>query len=215
MAEGKFIAVEGIDGSGITTQAKMLSDTLASDGHNALLTREPTEGPVGSIIGHILRGRLKGFDSEQSEQGMALLFAADRLDHLTSVVEPALRDSIHVVTQRYYLSTLAYQSEHLDVEWIWSLNQYARHPDITIFLSVPSRVADQRIPARWERQRYEQTPNLEKVSSRFEEAMAFLRQQGANIIEIDGAQPVDDVHALVKQAAQECLGVVTPQGALL
>ena len=212
MAEGKFIAIEGIDGSGISTQAQLLSDTLTADGHKALLTREPTEGPVGSVIGQILQKRLSGFESEQT---MALLFAADRLDHLSSTVDLALRDSINVVSQRYYLSTLAYQSEHLDLDWIWAVNMHARTPDLTIYLSVPSRVADARIPSRWVRQRYESTDNLRRVSDRFEAAIAFLRDQGAHIVEVDGTLAVGDVHAQVWRATQESLGIATPQGALL
>ena len=210
MAEGKFIVVEGIDGAGITTQASRLVTALQADGLNALLTREPSDGPVGSVIGQALRHRV----NLDSEDVMALLFAADRLDHLEQTVVPSLDDSIHVVSQRYYLSSLAYQSESLGLDWIWSLNERARTPDLVIYLSVPFRLADKRIPARWERQRYEATENLRSVSARFNDAIHFLRDKGVAVTQIDGTGTIDEVRKDVYHAAQETLGTGTPQGTL-
>src|ERR1041384_7780824 len=111
---GVFIVVEGVDGCGSTTHSRLLAKALKANGRETLLTCEPTNGPIGGVLCQILSRRLflgdptgpRGFGWTT----MALLFAADRLDHLDSLVLPALEDGAVVVSDRYDLSSLAYQS---------------------------------------------------------------------------------------------------------
>lgn len=150
---GLFVVVEGVDGCGSTTHSRLLAKALRSSGREVVLTCEPTNGPVGGLIRQILQRRLFVADVSGPRgfawSTMALLFAADRLDHLDSVVIPALRDGAIVVSDRYDLSSLAYQSatapDGEDVlPWIRELNARALRPDLTIVIDVPSQVAEER-----------------------------------------------------------------------
>src|SRR6266542_2004506 len=101
---GRFIALEGLDGAGISTQARRLAARLDKAGVNYYVTREPTDGPVGSQIRLALTGRLK-----VDPTTLALMFAADRSDHINHAVLPRLEAGVHVVSERGVLSSLAYQ----------------------------------------------------------------------------------------------------------
>src|SRR5512139_742195 len=114
MIEGLFIAIEGIDGAGTTTQAKLLFDGLRARGLPVHLTREPSDGPIGVLIRQILTGRVvvPGLQGPRAPDWatMALLFAADRLDHVEAEIAPNLADGVTVVSDRYDYSSVAYQS---------------------------------------------------------------------------------------------------------
>src|SRR5262245_60789906 len=150
MTEGAFIVVEGIDGSGSTTVVERLAAHLASNKKSAHRTCEPSGGPIGSMIRQILAHRIvvpgKLGPSSPGWATMALLFAADRVDHLEAEVLPRLRDGAIVLSDRYDLSSLAYQAataraqDPEDVRrviaWIRELNARARRPDLTLVLDV-------------------------------------------------------------------------------
>ncbi|HET9955352.1 MAG TPA: dTMP kinase [Polyangiaceae bacterium] len=143
---GRFIVVEGIDGAGTTTQARHVAERLRGLGKDVIATFEPSEGPVGVMIRAALEGRGRGFDWAT----LALLFAADRLDHLAANVQPHILSGTWVISDRYTLSSLVYQSvtappEVPDaLEWVRGLNRSARLPDLTLVLDVPSAVAHER-----------------------------------------------------------------------
>jgi len=139
-AAGRFIVLEGIDGSGTTTQAARLAAALRDAGHAVVSTREPSDGPIGVVLRQALTRRLVGL----SDRVLALLFAADRLDHLSSVVEPALAEGKVVISDRYVLSSLAYQGMRLPLAWVEALNAAARPPDLTLYLEVDPRTAARR-----------------------------------------------------------------------
>src|SRR5262245_58804737 len=111
---GRFIVVEGVDGSGSTTHTRLLAKALRKRGHRVHTNCEPTTGPVGGLIRQVLQKRITiPGESGPKSLGwstMALLFAADRLDHLDSEITPALRKGEWVISDRYDLSSLAYQS---------------------------------------------------------------------------------------------------------
>jgi dTMP kinase len=154
---GLFVVVEGIDGCGSTTHAKLLAKAIKSRGPEVVLTCEPSTGPIGSLIRQVLQRRLFVPDATGPRSfawsTMALLFAADRMDHLDSTVAPALRQGSVVVSDRYDLSSLAYQSvtAHNGAEsipWIRELNAQAFRPDVTIVIDVPAELAEERRRAR-------------------------------------------------------------------
>lgn len=152
-SRGLFIVVEGIDGCGSTTHAKRLAKALRARGRDVRLTCEPTTGPIGALIRQVLQRRLFVPDTDGPRafawSTMALLFAADRLDHLDSTVIPALRDGAVVVSDRYDLSSLAYQSVTAPsgervVPWIREVNACALRPDLTLVIDVPHELAEER-----------------------------------------------------------------------
>ena len=160
--EGIFVVLEGIDGSGTTTQAARYAAHLRAQRRLVHTTHEPSSGPIGTQIRLVLRQRLQMPVTHQAET-MALLFAADRLDHVASEIDPLLRDGYVVISDRYDLSSLAYQSitstnaaeapasqrqETGTVEWIRSLNRFARRPHVTVVLDVSPDVAASRRRAR-------------------------------------------------------------------
>lgn len=154
---GRFIVLEGLDGCGSTTQTERLSLALRERGRPALATFEPTNGPVGALIRGALERRLQAPGQAEPWSGrwstLALLFSADRLDHLDRVVLPALEAGTHVVSDRYDLSSLAYQSvtaagQADAVPWIRELNRFARRPDLTLVLDIELEEAAARRRAR-------------------------------------------------------------------
>jgi dTMP kinase len=155
-APARFIVLEGIDGSGTTTQVARLVTELSRRGTRAVATCEPTSGPIGKFIRSALKGALRSDDGGPHAlpwSSMALLFAADRLDHVESVVVPALREGATVVCDRDVLSSLAYQSTtspegEAAVPWIRSLNARALRADLTIVLDVADDVARARRESR-------------------------------------------------------------------
>ena len=154
---GLFVVVEGVDGSGSTTHSKLLAKAIKSRGPEVVLTCEPSTGPIGSLIRQVLHRRLFVPDATGPRNfawsTMALLFAADRMDHLDSTVAPALRAGAVVISDRYDLSSLAYQSVTAHngpeaIPWIRELNAQALRPDVTIVIDVPAEVAEERRRAR-------------------------------------------------------------------
>ena len=150
---GRFIVLEGIDGAGTTTHSKRLYKALRQRGTEVVHSFEPTNGPIGGLIRQVLQNRLGVSDHTGlrpfSWSTMALLFAADRLDHLDSVVVPALADGRIVVSDRYDLSSLLYQSVTAPagdgvISWIRTLNERALRPDLTLVLDVSVDTAEKR-----------------------------------------------------------------------
>jgi len=145
---GKFIVLEGIDGAGTTTQAELLYRALVEKGYPTELTAEPSEGAVGRLIRSYLRGELKFSERYLGAHCLALLFAGDRLEHLANQVQPWLEQGKIVISDRYLLSSLAYQSIDCELDWVITLNREAPPPDLAILLDLPTEVALKRISQR-------------------------------------------------------------------
>jgi len=138
---GAFIVIEGLDGSGKTTQARLLVQKLRSK-HNAVYTTEPSHGKIGSFIRESCLYEEKRLDSAAE----ALLFAADRVEHVKNEVIPALNEGKLVISDRYVYSSLAYQgSAGLSLSWIEAVNKHALKPDFAIFLDVAPETVLQRL----------------------------------------------------------------------
>jgi len=131
--KGLFIVVEGLDGSGKTTQAQLLAERL-SKSHRVLCTAEPSQGKTGKFIRECCLYEEKRLPIAVE----ALLFAADRVEHVENEVKPALAEGKIVVCDRYIYSSLAYQgSAGLNLGWIKRINSYALKPDFAVFIDVP------------------------------------------------------------------------------
>ncbi len=206
--QGRFIVFEGLDGAGTTTQANLLAERLRKDGRTAYLAHQPSEGPVGLLIRQILAGRAATTQADGKlgvvdERVMALLFAADRLDHLNSQIEPRLARGEDVILDRYTLSSLAYQGSTVSHEFINHANRFARRPDLTLFLYVPASVALERVRSRGAKlERYETAHQLALIEREYSRLVGTL----ASVVSIDGTRPIAEVADLCYGALQQQLG---------
>lgn len=168
-ARAVFVVLEGIDGSGTTTQLELLTQHLRREGRRVSPTREPSMGPVGRLLREILLGQHRNPDGTAADgRAMALLFAADRRDHLAREIEPALAAGTDIVSDRYVLSSLAYQAEEADRDWVGKLAAGIRVPDLTLLLDVPITVAaERRQRAGRVTERYDGDRTLERVAENY------------------------------------------------
>jgi len=199
-ARGRLLALEGIDGSGKSTQARALSDALGAE-----LTHEPGATPVGARLRELL---LAPDAPPLSVRTEALLMAADRAEHVAQVIEPALAAGAWVVTDRFSASTIAYQGygRGLDADGLRALVSWAAAgvvPDLSVLVDVPVEVAAARLAAAGRHG----ADRLEQLGPDFAAAVrdGFLAQAAAEPdrwLVVDGtaeagavtARIVDDVH---------------------
>src|SRR5580700_7954803 len=124
-SRGRFVVLEGIDGSGTTTHVARLADRLRARKQTVRTTREPSDGPIGTLVRQVLTGRIVVPGGRAPNwTTMALLFAADRMDHIEAEIDPWLASGGVILSDRYDASSLAYQSVSSGkggsdaVEWI-------------------------------------------------------------------------------------------------
>ncbi len=141
----RFLVLEGIDGSGTTTQSKRLAERLRERGHRVVETREPSHGPIGAMTRQMLAATSA---TTVGPEPLALLFAADRLEHLAREIEPALAEGQLVICDRYLVSSWVYQALDCDPSWVRTLNRHARWPDRTFVFALPAALALARVAAR-------------------------------------------------------------------
>jgi dTMP kinase len=196
-----LVVLEGIDGAGTTTQTRRLCAWLETRGRAAHATREPSDGPVGRLIREILAGQHAPVDATT----MALLFAADRADHLLREVEPALARGAVVVSDRWYHSSLAYQGAGEERAWIRALNARARRPDVTILIEVPAEVgAARRAAADRPDELYDRLEMQRRVAAGYREVVAEL-EASERIVVVDGTADPDAVERAVHAAVEAVL----------
>lgn len=207
-ARGLFLVVEGIDGCGSTTHAKRLAKVLRTRGRDVRLTCEPTTGPIGALIRQVLQRRLFVPDADGPRafawSTMALLFAADRLDHLDSTIVPALREGATIVSDRYDLSSLAYQSVTAPsgervLPWIREVNACALRPDLTIVIDVPAEVAEER---RGQRGGTEEIFESHDIQRRLAAVYKHAEQLVPNdrLVHVSGEGSVEEVGSRILEA---------------
>ena len=203
VARGRFFVLEGVDGAGTTTQAALLRERLVRRGLRVHTTREPSDGPIGALLRDILKGRVTasrvagGPPDPVGGRSVALLFAADRLEHLASEIDPLLARGVHVVSDRYLMSSLAYQSADAPLDWVRTLNRYAPSPDLTVLLRVRPAVAMARIErTRDELDRFEKRAVLEHVAKMYERLAGEL-PAGENAV-VDGEAAPDAIADLIE-----------------
>jgi dTMP kinase len=192
---GLFVVLEGLDGAGTTTQLERLSAALRADGHKVVATREPSDGPVGTLLRQALSGRVVLPDGRgaPSDQTLALLFAADRVDHLEAQVLPALDSGAIVICDRYVLSSLAYQGASLPPSWVEAINVWAVPADLTLFLEVNPGLAERRRTARGARPELFETSERQRRIAKEYGAAVKRRTKAERVVKLDGSRPVEEV----------------------
>lgn len=195
-----FIAFEGLDGSGSSTQSRLLADRLEKNGKPSLLTKEPTsDTPVGKMIREILQHKWSA-----SPEGLQLLFCADRAEHLKNEIEPALQSGRVVISDRYLYSTLAYGGMSVDMEWLKELNKNFRLPDITFLFRLSPEECISRIAGRGsDFELFEKTDKLAKIWENYEKIAAEF----PNIQIVDASREIEVI-------AEEIWGIISKKSSL-
>ncbi|HEY3819729.1 MAG TPA: dTMP kinase [Polyangiaceae bacterium] len=207
--KGRFVVLEGIDGSGTTTQVARLASRLREARVPVRSTREPSDGPMGTLVRQVLTGRLVVPGGRAPGWAtMALLFAADRMDHVESEIEPFVTEGGVMLSDRYDASSLAYQSVSSGadskeaVEWIRSLNRYARRPDLTMVLDLqPDIAADRRSQRGEAAQLYEQNEVQRALAVFYKDLARHMPHD--RIVLVDASGTVEEVHARVWAAYEK------------
>lgn len=189
---GLFIVIEGLDGSGISTQIAVLRGWLSGRGITVEGTKEPSRGPFGAVIRQAIEGRLT-----LDDRTLALAFAADRVDHLYNPVNGIrqhLASGRWVISDRYVLSSLAYQgAAGLDPEWLLEINAFALEPDVTIFIDTPPDICIQRIHQRSSSlELYDDVQQLREIHRLYGTWLARGRLTG-HLVTVNGSQNEGDV----------------------
>lgn len=196
MKKNLFIAFEGIDGSGKSTQVKLLTDNLKKNGHKVYSTSEPTDSPIGSVIRDIFAHRI-----EADHRVIAGLFVADRLDHLlnkeTGILKK-LEDGYTVITDRYYFSSYAYHGVHMPLDWVIEANSLSAdllRPDLNIYIDISPEISMKRLTnGRSSIELYETLENLRNVRDKYLEVIKQLKFK-ENIFITDGNRSAELIAA--------------------
>ena len=191
---GRFIVFEGIDGSGKSTQIKLLCDRLKAAGRKVYLTAEPTS----SVTGGLLRDALSGV-AKRTGYELAALFLLDRINHNVNPVngiEVMLERGYDVICDRYYYSSLAYQGSEVDFEWVKNMNLNCREirmPDACIFLDLDPDSAMERIGSdRAVTEIYEKKSKLESIRNKYFSLFSCLDEK-ENIKIVDATKSIDEI----------------------
>ena len=176
MKKNFFIAFEGLDGSGKSTQVKLLAEKLKGQGLKIHTTAEPTTSRIGHIIKDIFKHKM-----EADHRTIAALYAADRLDHLTNKTDGILKkidEGYTVITDRYYFSSYAYHGTHMDINWVINANSLSAdllRPDLNVYIDISPEESMKRLnKGRDSIELYESIENLKKVKEKYFEAFELL-----------------------------------------
>ncbi|MFH1894932.1 MAG: dTMP kinase [Patescibacteria group bacterium] len=189
---GKFIVLEGLDGSGISTQAELLFEYLKKQGKKVYLTSEPTRSLIGGLIASQISNHW-----QSSPECLQLLFTADRAYHLEKEIVPLLKKGITVICVRYILSTLAYGNSEIDGgKWLAEINKKFILPDITFLLMVSPKICIKRIKKeRFHEELFEKEEKLNKVYKNY---LKFAKNF-KNVYFINGGKTIKEVSEEVKK----------------
>ena len=192
-----FIAVEGIDGSGKTTTIREIKRYLESKGHAVYLTSEPTTLATGRIVRNFLGE--SNSDTPLIHEMLALAFAADRINHLREEIWPALKKKQTVITDRYFFSSIAYQSLNVSYEWVKGINRFATLPDVLVFIDVKVDKAVERLTKfRASTEIYERRELLTQIDRNYREVIREFEGK-LKVIYLDGNLDADKIYGDIEE----------------
>ncbi|MER7548152.1 dTMP kinase [Spirillospora sp. NPDC127506] len=206
---GIFIAIEGPNGVGKSTSARLLATRLAMRGHSVHLTTEPSRSRLGALIRQI--------EAELSGRALALAVAADRAAHVADEIEPALAAGKVVISDRYLPSSLVLQRlDGLPLAEIWRYNAFVPHPFLTVYLEEDPAVIAARLKERQVLSRLEQAGSPSRELALYRKAYAFLGRRRWRQARVDcrGLAPNEVVKAMLGRIELLNLWEGTPRRAL-
>lgn len=209
MKRGRFITFEGGEGTGKSTQVRLLAQHLTKHGADVIQTREPGGSPSAEEIRNLL---VTGAADRWSPLAETLLFYAARVEHWRQVIEPALARGAHIVCDRFADSTMAYQcyAGGLDrrlVDELHRLTMSGAEPDLTLILDMPVDEGLKRAAAR-----HDDETRFERKGREFHDRLrkGFLeiaRLAPQRCVVVDGSRGIEEVHAAVRAAVSARLGL--------
>ena len=207
MTKKLFIVFEGIDSSGKTTQAELLKNYFLATERQAVISSEPSNGIIGNTIRQALKQRIVfSKDRELFDEQMAYLFAADRHDHLYNDIDGVfklIRDNYHVISTRYYFSSLAYNGDSAEqFDLVKQLNHRFPDPDLTVYIDLPVEVSLARLQERGLKEVYETETKLTKVRERYQQI--FSKYSGKTLA-IDGTQDLQLIHQQIVEGVEAAI----------
>ena len=205
MQKKLFIVFEGIDSSGKSTQADLLKDYFLAREESAVISPEPSSGIIGNLIRQALKQRvIFSRDRDLFDRQMAYLFAADRHDHLYNDIDGVfklIKNNYHVISTRYYFSSLAYNCDTVEqFEFIKKLNDRFPNPDLTVYLDIPIEISLARLQERSLQEIYENKTKLTKVREQYQQIFASYN---GKVIILDGTQDKCKIHQQITEFVQD------------
>ncbi len=184
---------------------KLLQKYLEGEGKRVYITREPTDSPMGALVHSCMTGRVATDDAT-----IALLCAADRVDHLRNATDGILgklEEGYWVITDRYLFSSYAYQGTQLPLKWVIEINRAAAEtlkPDLNIYIDLDPARAFGRLSRRANRERYEELATLEKVRAKYFEAFNLLSDE-QSVAVIESKEEPEETAKLIRSAVSKLL----------
>lgn len=200
--DGLLIAVEGIDGSGKTTQTKLLKKRLKKEGFETKIVKEPTDGEFGKKIKDILKEEIK-----VTQEKLLDLFVKDRKENVRKNIFPSLQEGKVVIADRYFISTLAYQKEsNKSFKQLMKMHRFAPIPDLTVILDVKPKVAMKRLSGKSSvRDKFEKDMKLlKKARMNYRRIPEFLENK-ARVLIVDGERPPNEVNKEIWEEVKKLL----------
>ncbi len=203
--KGKLIVFEGTDGSGKSTQIKLLAKYLQSWNVPVYVTSEPTDSPFGALLRSCMSGRV-----QTDEYSIAALFAADRLDHIynkSNGILQKLEEGVTVLCDRFYLSSFAYNGGFVDLDWVIELNRPAMEavrPDLTIFLGLPPEEGMRRVSRRGETDRYETLEKQKRIRENYFAVFERFKELDVKVILSESEKERTQAH--IRELADRLFG---------
>jgi len=186
-----FVVFEGIDGSGTTTQIRLLTERCAREGIPVFATGEPTDNCIGKVIRRVLKGEHRLHPST-----MPFLFASDRNEHLYGEggILSWIEKGHWVLCDRYIFSSLAYQTIENDYREVEELNERFPLPRILFYLETPPETGIHRIQTRETKEIYEELSFQRKVHEQYRKVLSTYEHSGMEIKILDGSAPMEVIH---------------------
>ncbi len=198
--KGLFIAFEGLDGSGKTTQVKLLAKNLRENEKTVLTTSEPTNNLIGGLIRGVLTKQW-----QIPAEGLQLLYAADRSHHLDHEIIPNLEKGNVVITDRYAFSSIAFGSIGTSIEWLKEINKNFIIPDVTFYIKISPSVGINRIfKSRSSFELFEEEEKLRKTEATYE---LLTQDKSNNFVIIDGEREIVDIENEISQTIFNKFGI--------